>query len=117
MANICLTHYTNGFFASVPKSPTQMGSLSVYNSVTNISRLGTFNVHTHIQVAFLNNFKIVGPLSKMKPCTRRVPKISKKTLANCNVHIFDNQLKAVVDAHIREYRNKWQTTAWESQLG
>jgi hypothetical protein len=46
MANICLTHYTNGFFASVPKSPTQMGSLSVhcvYNSVTNISRLGTFN--------------------------------------------------------------------------
>jgi hypothetical protein len=42
MANICLTHYTNGFFASVPKSPTQIGSLSVYNSVTNISRLGTF---------------------------------------------------------------------------
>ncbi len=29
---------------------------------------------------FLNNLKIVGPLSKMKPCTRRGPKIGKKTL-------------------------------------
>jgi hypothetical protein len=38
MANIRLTLYTNRFFASVSKSPTQMGSLSVYNSVTNISR-------------------------------------------------------------------------------
>jgi hypothetical protein len=42
MANICLTLYRNWFFASIPKSPTQMGSLSVYNSVTNISCLGTF---------------------------------------------------------------------------
>ncbi len=32
--NTSLTPYTNGFFASIPKSPTQMGSLSVYNSVT-----------------------------------------------------------------------------------
>ncbi len=46
MANICLTLYRNGFFASVPKSPTQMGSLSVYNSVTNISCLGTFKLLT-----------------------------------------------------------------------
>jgi hypothetical protein len=37
-----------------------------------------FNVHTPIQIVFLNNLKIVGPLSKMKPCTRRDPKISKK---------------------------------------
>jgi hypothetical protein len=42
MANISLTLYTDGFFVSVLKSPTQMGSLSVNNSVTNISRLGTF---------------------------------------------------------------------------
>jgi hypothetical protein len=25
--------------------------------------------------------------------------------------------KAVVGAHIKEYRNKWQTTAGQSQLG
>ena len=42
--------------------------------------------------------KIVGPLSKMKPCTRRVPKIGKKTLESCNVQNFDNQVKAVVGA-------------------
>jgi hypothetical protein len=42
MANISLTLYTNGFFGLVLKSPTQMGSLSINNSVTNISRLGTF---------------------------------------------------------------------------
>ncbi len=36
-----------------------------------------FNVHTIIHIVFLNNLKIVGPLSKMKPCTRRVPKIGK----------------------------------------
>jgi hypothetical protein len=61
--------------------------------------------------------KIVGPLSKMKPCARRVPKIGKKTLESCDVRNFDNQVKAVVGAHTKEYRNKWKTTAGESQLG
>jgi hypothetical protein len=61
--------------------------------------------------------KIVGSLSKMKPCTRRVPEMGKKTLESCNVQNFDNQVKAVVGAHLKEYRNKWQTTAGESQLG
>jgi hypothetical protein len=42
MVNISLTLYTKGFFGSFLKSPTQMGSLSIKNSVTNISRLGTF---------------------------------------------------------------------------
>jgi hypothetical protein len=42
MGNINPTVYTNGFFGSFLKSPTQMGLLSVNNSVTNISRLGTF---------------------------------------------------------------------------
>jgi len=42
MANISLTLYTNGFFGLVLKSPIQMGSLSMNNSVKNISRLGTF---------------------------------------------------------------------------
>jgi hypothetical protein len=42
MADISLTLYTNGFFGSDLKSPIQMRSLSVNNSVMNISRLGTF---------------------------------------------------------------------------
>jgi hypothetical protein len=42
MANFSLTHTANGFFASVPKSPTQMESLIINNSVMNISSLGTF---------------------------------------------------------------------------
>jgi len=42
MAIISLTLYTNGFIGSVLMSPIQMGSLRVNNSVTNISRLGTF---------------------------------------------------------------------------
>ncbi len=50
MANICLTLYTNGFFGSFLKSPTQMGSLSINNSVTNISRLGTFNILRVLQL-------------------------------------------------------------------
>jgi hypothetical protein len=40
----------------------------------------------------------------MKPCTRRVPKIGKKTLESCNVQNFDNQVKLVVGAHIKEYQ-------------
>jgi hypothetical protein len=27
------------------------------------------------------------------------------------VQNFDNQVKAVVDAHMKEYKNKWQTPA------
>jgi hypothetical protein len=42
MANISITPYTKSFFGSFLKSPSQMGSLSINNSVTNISRLGTF---------------------------------------------------------------------------
>jgi hypothetical protein len=38
MANISLTLYTNGFFGSVLKSPIQIGTFSVNNSVTIISR-------------------------------------------------------------------------------
>jgi hypothetical protein len=46
----------------------------------------------------------------MKPCTRRVPKIGKNTRELC-VQNFDNQVKAAVGAHMKEYKNKWQTTA------
>jgi hypothetical protein len=75
-----------------------------------------FNVHKPIQIVFLKTIlKTVGPLSKSKPCTRRGPKIGKKTLENCNVQNFDNQVNAVVGAHMKKYRNKWQTTAGQSQ--
>jgi hypothetical protein len=58
----------------------------------------------------LKILKIVGLLSKMKPCTRRVPKIGKKTRDLC-VQNFDNQVKAVVGAHMKENKNKLQTIA------
>jgi hypothetical protein len=61
-----------------------------------------FNVHTPIQIVLLNNLKIVGPLSEMKPCTRRGPKIGKKTLESRDVRTFDNQVNAVVGAHMKE---------------
>ncbi len=66
-----------------------------------------FNLYKPIQIVFFKNFEIVGPLSKMKSYTRRVPKIGKNTLERC----IDNQVKAVVGAHMKEYKNKWQTTA------
>jgi hypothetical protein len=50
--------------------------------------------------------KIEGPISKMKPCARRGPKIGKKTLETGDVQNFDNQVKAVVGAHMKKYRNK-----------
>jgi hypothetical protein len=54
--------------------------------------------------------KIVGHLLKMKLCTRRVPKKVKNT-REFYVQNFDNQVKAVVGAHMKEYKNKWQTIA------
>ncbi len=47
MGNISLTLHTKVFFGSFLKSPTQMGSLCINNSVTNISRLGTFKGQCH----------------------------------------------------------------------
>jgi hypothetical protein len=44
MMNISITLYRNKFFGAVLKSPIQRGSLSVNNSVTNISWLGTFKL-------------------------------------------------------------------------
>ncbi len=52
MANISLTLYTNSFFGSILMSPIQMGSLSVNNLVTNISRWGTFKVFLAISLNF-----------------------------------------------------------------
>jgi hypothetical protein len=47
----------------------------------------------------------------------RDPKMSKKILESCHVQNFDNRVIAVVGAHMKGYRNKWQTTAGHSLLG
>jgi hypothetical protein len=52
MASISLALYTIGFFGSVLKSPIQMGSLSMENSVKNISRLSTFKVSYSLKTSF-----------------------------------------------------------------
>ncbi len=57
MANNSLTIHTNRFYALVLKSPIQMGWLSIINSVTNISRLGTFNDNI-LGKKFYNSLKI-----------------------------------------------------------
>jgi hypothetical protein len=61
-----------------------------------------FNVHTPIQIVFLNNLKIVGPLSNMKPCTRKDTKICKKNTRELCVQTFDNQVNAAVGTHLKE---------------
>ncbi len=58
MVNISLTLHTKGFFGSVLKSPTQMGSLSINNSVMNISRLGTFKLMWRLTPAIVYNLQI-----------------------------------------------------------
>ncbi len=42
----------------------------------------------------------------MKPCTRKGLKKGKKTLESGVVQNFDNQVNAVVGAHMKEYGNK-----------
>ncbi len=49
MADNSLTIERNRFFVLVLKSPIQRGSLSIINSVTNISRLGTFKTLYNIE--------------------------------------------------------------------
>ncbi len=67
-----------------------------------------FNLHKPIQIVFFKNFE--NCRYPLKPCTRRVPKIGKNTRELYGQN-FDNQVKAVVSAHMKEYKNKWQTTA------
>jgi hypothetical protein len=59
MVKISLILYTKGFFGSILKSPTQMGSLSINNSVTNISRLGTFKTEDDVPVGKLKEKKLI----------------------------------------------------------
>jgi hypothetical protein len=76
MANVNLKYFTNPFFASVPKSHTQTGSISVKNTMSKFSCLGTFKQLEHLlkletQFSFsepvfivrLENFSLAGTLS------------------------------------------------------
>jgi hypothetical protein len=55
--------------------------------------------------------KIGSPLSKMKPYTRRGPKIGKKNIRELYVQNFDNQGNAIVGAHMKQMKqmanNSW----------
>jgi hypothetical protein len=64
-------------------------------------------VHTPVQIVFLNNFE--NCRSPFKNETLHQDR--EKTLKSCYVKKFDNQVNAVVGAHMKEYRNIWQTTA------
>jgi hypothetical protein len=91
MANISLTLYINGFIGSVLMSPIQMGSLHVNNSVTNISRLGTFNkwlkshlVKQSLRTALskhvenlLNSLGLVPVINNRHQKTKRCTKVAK----------------------------------------
>jgi hypothetical protein len=55
MANISLALYTKVFFGSAPKLPIQIGTLSIDNSVRNISRLGTYNALDIVFVSYYSN--------------------------------------------------------------
>ncbi len=73
-----------------------------------------FNVHTLMQIVFLNNFENCRSPFKNEPC--KFPR-QVKILESCDVQNFGNQVNAVVGAHMKEYRNTCQTTAGQSQLG
>jgi hypothetical protein len=62
-----------------------------------------FNVHTPIQTVFLDNLENGGSSFKNETLHKeRGPNIGKKTLESCDVQNFDNQVNAVVGAHIKE---------------
>jgi hypothetical protein len=63
MANISLALYTNVFFGSALKLPIQIGTLSIYNSARNISRLGTFNQQIRTERA--NSFVVLATNLKL----------------------------------------------------
>jgi hypothetical protein len=76
-----------------------------------------FNVHIPLQIFILNIFENCRSPSKMKPCTHEVSCERQKVLERCNVQNVDNKMNAVVGAHMKRYRNNYQTTDGPSQLG
>ncbi len=69
-----------------------------------------FNLHKPLQIVFFKNFENCRSPFKNEILHQESSQDKSKTLESCNVQNFDNQVKAVVGAHIKEYKNKWQTT-------
>ncbi len=70
-----------------------------------------FNLHKPIQIVFFKNFENCRSPFKNETLHQESSKDRSKTLEICKVQNIDNQVKAVVGAHMKEYKNKWQTTA------
>jgi hypothetical protein len=70
-----------------------------------------FNLHKPIQIVFFKNFENCRSPFKNETLHQESSKDRLKTLESSNVQNIDNQVKAVNGAHMKEYKNKWQTTA------
>ncbi len=68
-----------------------------------------FDLHKPIQIVFFKNFE--NYRSPFKNETLHQESSQVKNTRELYVQNFDNQVKAVVGAHKKEYINKWQTTA------
>ncbi len=64
-----------------------------------------------MQNVFFKNFENCRSFFKNETLHQESSKDRSKTLESCNVQNIDNQGKAVNGAHMKEYKNKWQTTA------
>ncbi len=76
-----------------------------------------FNVHTTLQIVILNNFLNCRSPFKNETLHQERSRGRLKILQSCDVQNIGNQVNAVVGAYMKECRNKWQTTAGQSQEG
>ncbi len=76
-----------------------------------------FNVHTSLKIVFLNNCENFRSPFNNETLRQERSRDRLKILESCKEHNMDNQVNAVVGAHMQENRNKWQTTAGQYQLG
>ena len=70
-----------------------------------------FNLHKPIQIVFFKNFENCRPPFKNETLYQESSKDRQKNTRELYVQNIDNQVKAVNGAHMKEYKNKWQTTA------
>ncbi len=62
-----------------------------------------------LQIVFLKKFENCRSTFKTETLHQESSQDRYNTLKSCNVHNFYNQVKVVVAAHMKEYKNKWQT--------
>jgi hypothetical protein len=70
-----------------------------------------FNLHKPIQIVFFKNFENCRSPFKNETLHQESSQDRLKNTRELNGKKFDNQVKAVASAHMKEYKNKWQTTA------